>query len=625
MGLGKNLKLRDVVALAAGAMISSGLFVLPGIAFALVGPAVILGYFTACVLIVPAMLVQAELATAMPKAGGTYVFIERSLGPLAGTFAGFLNWISIALKSAFALIGLGAIIQQVFPEIGPEGVKYVAVAGCVLFTVVNLVSVESTGKMQVFLVIVLVAILGLFVGQGGTKIEGSRLFPFFVSDVQSIIAVSGLVFVSFGGLTKVASLGEEVVDPAKNLPLGMFLAWLLVSMLYLLAVLVTVGTVEADQLSGSLVPIGLSAKQVLGPLGMILVDLAAAIAFITTANAGILAASRTPLAMSRDGLLPEFLSYTNSRFKTPHTAIILTSLSMISVIAFLSIEDLVKTASTMMILLFLTLNLALVTLRLSKIQSYQPPFRMPMAPALPLIASVVYAFLIIEMGVVPISITAGFGVVAGLYYVLYVSKRIERESAFVHLVKSVTSKPLQRINLEDELRQISLERVAPEVTEFYQLLGSCPVIEIENEVEAIEMYHTLADNLAQRVGLTADNLFELFIQREYESSTVVHAQVSIPVIVVDEPDINEFILVRAREGVVFSKLHAPVHAIFVFVGSFDKRNFHLRALMRLAHIIEQQDFLKRWSAALDEHQLRDVLVVQAGSSLVTSGRFPQKS
>ena len=74
--------------IAAGAMISSGLFVLPGLAFAKSGPAVILAYAIAGVLIIPAMLAKAELATAMPRAGGTYFFIERSLGPLAGTIAG---------------------------------------------------------------------------------------------------------------------------------------------------------------------------------------------------------------------------------------------------------------------------------------------------------------------------------------------------------------------------------------------------------------------------------------------------------------------------------------------------------------------------------------------------------
>jgi len=105
----RELTLLDIFCIASGAMISSGLFVLPGIAFAKVGPALLLSYLLAGILMVPAFLTKAEMATAMPKAGGTYFFVERSLGALAGTLAGLANWFSTALKSAFALVGIGRL------------------------------------------------------------------------------------------------------------------------------------------------------------------------------------------------------------------------------------------------------------------------------------------------------------------------------------------------------------------------------------------------------------------------------------------------------------------------------------------------------------------------------------
>ena len=89
--LKKQLGLLDVFAVAAGAMISSGLFVLPYIAYRKAGPAVILSYLFASILIMPSTLCQAELATAMPKAGGTYFYVERSLGSFCGLFTGFAN------------------------------------------------------------------------------------------------------------------------------------------------------------------------------------------------------------------------------------------------------------------------------------------------------------------------------------------------------------------------------------------------------------------------------------------------------------------------------------------------------------------------------------------------------
>ena len=87
MKLERRLGLLDIFCLASGAMISSGLFVLPAIAFRETGPSVVLAYLFAGLAMAPTMLAKCELVTAMPRAGGTYFYIERSMGALAGTFA----------------------------------------------------------------------------------------------------------------------------------------------------------------------------------------------------------------------------------------------------------------------------------------------------------------------------------------------------------------------------------------------------------------------------------------------------------------------------------------------------------------------------------------------------------
>ena len=105
MDLRKELTLPDVYCIATGAMISSGLFILPGIAHAYAGPAVVFSYFLAGLLVLPGMLSEAELVSAMPRAGGTYFYVTRSMGPAAGTVNGLITWFSMTLKSAFALCG----------------------------------------------------------------------------------------------------------------------------------------------------------------------------------------------------------------------------------------------------------------------------------------------------------------------------------------------------------------------------------------------------------------------------------------------------------------------------------------------------------------------------------------
>jgi len=137
--LKKSLTLYDVYAISTGAMFSSGFFLLPGIAAAETGPSVVLAYFVAGLLILPAMLSLAELSTAMPKSGGTYYFLDRSLGPLAGTAGGLGTWLALVFKSAFALIGMGAylVIWVDLP------VQPVAIALTVAFTAVNIIGPKS--------------------------------------------------------------------------------------------------------------------------------------------------------------------------------------------------------------------------------------------------------------------------------------------------------------------------------------------------------------------------------------------------------------------------------------------------------------------------------------------------
>ena len=135
--LKKQLGLTQLFCIASGAMISSGLFVLPGIAFALVGPAMLLSYLIASILMLPVLLSKVELVTAMPKSGGNYFFVERSLGPLFGTIAGLMDWFSLALKTAFAMVGIGGIFLLFFPQYGLTGFKIVAVSVTLFFMFLN--------------------------------------------------------------------------------------------------------------------------------------------------------------------------------------------------------------------------------------------------------------------------------------------------------------------------------------------------------------------------------------------------------------------------------------------------------------------------------------------------------
>ncbi len=591
-------------------MISSGLFVLPAIAYAKAGPAVIFSYAIAAFIILPSALSKAELATAMPKAGGTYFFVERSLGPVLGLFSGFANWFSLALKSAFAIVGMAVLIEMLITgSITQAGMKIIAVICCLAFTAMNIISVKHTGRFQSLLVAVLIIILTAFVVIGMPKLQAAKYAHFFDSGWRTIIATAGLVFVSYGGLTKVASIAEEVKDPGRNLPLGMMLAWFIVSIFYVLAVVVTIGVTTDVELKASLAPLSLAASKFMPTIGYAALAVAAIAAFITTANGGILAASRSPMSMSRDRLLPAILSRVNKSFSTPHISILITSIFMLCAILFLDIETLVKTASTVMIILFILVNLSIIIMRESKIQSYRPMFRCPLYPYLQIFAIIAYLALLLDMGKVPLAVSGLFIVLSAAWYFLYVRRNVSRASAVMHVVERVTDRQLKTVTLENELRDILLERDEIIEDRFDRLIRNCTILDIEKKMDSEQLFRDVADILAKQLDEDEYVVFEKLLAREAETGTIIQPGFAIPHVVVEGEHKFDIVLVRAKQGVTFPKSPEPVRIMFFLAGSKDERNYHLRALMAIAQIAQEKEFEQRWLNSRDVEGIRNLILL----------------
>ncbi len=611
--LARKLGLLDVFSIASGAMISSGLFILPALAFAKTGPAVVFSYILAGILVLPAMLAKAELITAMPKAGGVYFFIERSMGAPIGTVGGLASWFSLSFKSAFALMGMGIFATLVYPAVTGTQIKLIAVGCCLFFMFVNIIGVRETGRLQIALVLSLIGILLLYVFRGLLFIHPQRYAPFIPFGWASVFATAGLVFVSFGGLTKICSVAEEVKNPGRNIPLGMFLAFTIVMILYALVVFITVGLITSSELSHSLTPVSLGASTFMGNLGSVVLAFAAFLAFVSTANAGILTASRNSMAMSRDYLLPKFFQRMSARFKTPHLSIIFTTTFMIIVILFLSLEDLVKTASTLKILLFMFVNLSLIVMRESKIQSYRPKFRSPLYPWIQIIGIVGYGFLIFEMGRVPLSITGIFIVCGLVWYLVYARNRVSRQAALVHVIERVTARELVDATLPEELKEIIVERDEIVEDRFDRLIRRCEVLDYDpaatEKFMAEDMFKIVANVLSRRLQIDEKTLFNLFMKRERQSSTVVAPGLALPHVVVKGSGKFDILIVRCRKGIVFPDTQELVYTMFVLVGSSDERNFHLRALAAIAQIAQDKDFDKNWLKARNIEELKHIILL----------------
>ena len=614
MKLHRELGFWDVFCIASGAMISSGLFILPGLAYAKAGPAMIIAYALAGLMVIPAMLSKAELATAMPKAGGSYFFVERSLGTWAGTLAGLANWFSVAFKAAFALVGIGIFAKLVWPFESDLIIKFVAIGFCLFFAGMNMLSVKTAGRFQLVIVLFILALLTVFVFMGSRHVDLNRFAGTSETSLATIFATAGMVFISFGGLTKVASVAGEVKKPGRNIPAGMAAAVLVVSLLYVAAAFVIVGVVPDEILAKpDPTPLSTAAAIFMGPVGMVLLSFAGMLALITTANSGILSASRVPMAMSHDGLLPTFFQKVSHRFNTPQLSIAITAGFMIIVVSLLSIERLIKVASTMMLVLFVLMNVAVLVMRGSKLQNYRPIYRAPFFPWIQIAGIIVYISMIVVMTVeisrVPMYFVAIFIIAGTLWFWLYARPHIDRESALVYMVRKIVSKKIYRSRLEEELKHIAFDRDDVIHDRFDRLIQDCDILDLESSVTSEQMLAQAADALAGRLGRDSQELVTLFKTREDQSSTVIQPGLAVPHIIVEGEGLFEILLVRCKDGMEFPGQDEPVRIAFILVGSKDQRNYHLRALMAIAHIVQEHKFVQRWLEAPNSEHLRDVVLL----------------
>ncbi len=605
----KGLGFIDVFSIACGAMISSGIFVLPGLAYAQIGPAVIISYVIAGLIALVGVLSVIELTTAMPKAGGNYYFLTRSLGPLIGTVSGLLSWFALSLKTAFAIFGLGEVIFLLSGERIP--MLTTAAFTTVLFTIVNMRGAEAAAKFEVGMVMILFLLLGIYVVAGLPNLEASHFSPFIFDEgnkggFAGIISTAGFVFVSFGGLLTAATIAEEVRNPRKNIPFGFIASSIVITILYAVLLVVTVGVLPGKELSGSLTPIADTAEILIGKFGYVSITFAAVLAFVTTANAGIMSASRYPLALGRDKLLPSFFAKTNKRGE-PVVSILITS-TIILCSLLMRIENLVKAASAVIISSYILSAVAVMVMRHSNLTNYRPSFRVPFCPWLPLFGVCCFSWLIFGMGKSAIITSLGFAVMGILVYVLYGRKRANIEYALLHVVEGLTNKSLTDDSLEKELYEVIQERDEVVHDEFDEALKTAIAIDLEPGSGFDDLLDVISKTLEPMLSHTAEEIKDRFVERETQGSCVLTPFVAIPHIIVDGQQLFKILLVRSREGIVFEG-DKSVKAFFVIAGSRDMRRMHLKGLAAIAHIVQGAEFEKRWASSKNEAQLKDILLL----------------
>jgi amino acid transporter len=349
---------------------------------------------------------------------------------LLGTIAGAGTWFSLSFKGALALVGGVPYLLLLFDL----PLKPVALGLAAILILINVLGAKQTGRLQVAIVIVMLAALGWFAAGSVSGVQSANYAGFFDAGTSGLLAATGLVFVSYAGVTKVASVAEEVEDPGRNIPLGILGSLAFTTLLYVAIVVVLVGVTEPGSVAGSLTPVAVAAEATLGQVGVIIIILAALLALVSTANAGILSSSRYPFAMSRDQLAPPSLSTVSERFGTPVTSITVTGAVLLILIAFVPILEIAKLASAFQILVFALINLAVIAFREGSAE-YAPEFTSPLYPWVQVFGVVTGILLLTQMGAVALLGAVVITVGSVGWYVFYVRTRVSREGVATDAVR----------------------------------------------------------------------------------------------------------------------------------------------------------------------------------------------
>lgn len=405
------------IAVSIGGMLS-GIFVLPGLAVGITGSSVWLAFLVASLCILPAVLSKSELATAMPKSGGTYVYIERAFGPLFGTIAGIGLWLSLLLKSAFSLVGLSFYLY-VLVEVDESFTKYIALLALLLIVVLNVFGVKKVEKTQLIIVSVSVLSLIAVVFLGFNTFDAALMAPAFSSGGSGFIAGVAFLYISYAGVTKIAAVAGEIKNPEKNLPRTMIVSLVLITSVYVFVALVLVGNVEAGVLSTDIKPIHTLFLSVGGKYFGYFGAVVGVVTLMSMANSGVLASSRFPFAMAKDKMMPQFLGVVNSRFMTPVLAIITTSLLIGFAILFLDVIKIAKLASAFKVLMFIFNELSVIVLRETNAQWYKPSFKSPFYPYVQLFGIISGVVLLSFLGIMPLISVFGVFVLGFIIFLIY--------------------------------------------------------------------------------------------------------------------------------------------------------------------------------------------------------------
>ncbi|AFL96093.1 amino acid transporter [Thermococcus cleftensis] len=448
--LSRGLSLTHLMMMGMGMMIGAGVFVATGIAIGFAGPGGILVAFALNGLIAFFSAMSfAELASALPTAGGAYTYIDEAFKGLIGFISGWMNW--FALTVAGSLYAITFATYTVFLLEGTSWftnlnlehelvIKLLALAIALVFVAINYIGVSETGSIENLITLGqmgTLAFIGLFsIYYIFVHPEKLAHFNDFVPNGwDKVLMAMGFTYVGFEGYEVIAHAGEEAVNPKETVPKAILYSVVAVTATYILFAFAAIvgaepGNVPLTEWFAELGPVGMGeAIKDLMPYGGLLITLAAIFSSTSALNATIYSSTRVLFAISRDGRLPSFFSRIHPVRRVPHYALFASSLIILSVALIFPIEDVAASADIVFLLIFLLVNAAVIRIRNERGDELDYGFQMPYFPYIPLLAILFQAVLslwVFNVSPTAWAITLTWVAIGLIVYKSYRGARVER-------------------------------------------------------------------------------------------------------------------------------------------------------------------------------------------------------
>ncbi len=380
--------------LGTAGTIAAEIFVLTGHAAAMAGPSAVLAMALAGLLSYSIAFNYSELATTYPVTGGALTYVREAYGSgLLAFLVGTLDCLSSTFYSALSAVGFAYSLRVFFPALP---LVPVAIAVVIVFAVLNVLGVSQVGNAQIVLGGILLGCLGVYVA-GGLLLPGGFRWEVFApggslfidhglgANLARMLATMALIYNAYVGFEVIADDAEEVTNPQRNIPAAILISLTIITLVYVLVALVTMGTVPWQQLAGSETALTDAVQHFLPSFGVPMMAVAGLIATLTSVNTAMLSATREAFTMSRDGVWPRVMSRL-SRFRTPYVTILVIA-ALVGLVAAIGVVDFLSYISSSGYL-FVLFWASLAMVRLRKLDPDRPrPFRVPFFPLTPYLAA----------------------------------------------------------------------------------------------------------------------------------------------------------------------------------------------------------------------------------------------